>query len=474
MQGKSLGVLVFFLSLPQASHAGSSPRTPAAASGAGFGGAQPPANRLVLERSFLEGLKSSAPKLLDALEQSVAELEFGAQGASEAHGQLVEFESEAFVGFQGGGRVAREDVPDLDQELAGHSGDGDIAVAFSGEEFPPPLAQGCGAAHAQNGVSALNEEMAEVPPASFAHAEFDVFAAPALALAGIEPDVGHEFFGPLETAHVANNGQECEGVDEAYAEHLHRAQHQGLSAHLGSDEPVEALAALFAGIQIAEVFGKDLALQGGPVALFKDPLPGALRLEVAPGGANGVAVEEGSQRVAGRGVVGNGFAVEMQEFTSLAACLIGHPHTRGVAGQIDQRDARGRHFVVVGVGLGVLANMAALQNHRAQAQRVQSRAELEAVGAGFQHEEILRPELLCRPLEQGWEAEILSAANFAGIVRGLAHENRCGKGVRMAVQGDYFSLGRRRRSLVALHPQGFLGRCLELVDFCHGFSRWPG
>ncbi len=83
-----------------------------------------------------------------------------------------------------------------------------------------------------------------------------------MALAGIEPDGGHEFFGPLEAAHVANNGQEREGVDEAYAEHLHRAQHQGLSAHLGSDEPVEALAALFAGLQIAEVLGKDLALQG--------------------------------------------------------------------------------------------------------------------------------------------------------------------------------------------------------------------
>src|ERR1700675_811332 len=110
---------------------------------------------------ILDGLKGSASKLLDALEQSVAELEFAAQGASEAHGQLVEFESEAFVGFQGGGRVAREHVPDLNQELAGHSGDGDIAVAFSGEEFPAPLAQGCGAAHAQNGVSALNEEMAE-------------------------------------------------------------------------------------------------------------------------------------------------------------------------------------------------------------------------------------------------------------------------------------------------------------------------
>ena len=199
-------------------------------------------------------------------------------------------------------------------------------------------------------------------------------------------------------------------------------------------------------------------------------MTGAFQLEVAPRRADGIAVEVGPQRVAGRRVVGDRFAIEVQEFTPLTACLVGHPHARGVAGQIDQRDARGCHFVVVGVGLGVLANVAALQNHRAQAQGVQPRAELEAVGTGFQHEEILRPELLCRPLEQGLEAEILPAANFAGVVRGLAHEDRCGECVRVAVQADDFSLGRRQRGQVGLDSEGFLGRCLELVDFCHGFS----
>ena len=210
-------------------------------------------------------------------------------------------------------------------------------------------------------------------------------------------------------------------------------------------------------------------MHGRPVPLFEDPLPGALQLEVALGGADGVAVEVGPQRVAGCRVVLDGFAVGVQEFTPLTTPLVGHPHTRSVAGQIDQRDARGSHFVVVGVGLGVLADVAALQNHRAQAQGVQPRAELEAVGTGFQHEEILRPELLCRPLEQGLEAEVFPAANFAGVVRGLAHEHRCGECIRVAVQADDFSLGRRRRGQVGLDPKGFLGRCLELVDFCHGF-----
>ena len=184
----------------------------------------------------------------------------------------MEFEGETFVGFQGDGRVAREHVPNLDQEFASHGGNGNVAVAFSGEEFPAPLTQGRGAAHAQNGLSALDEEMADVPTASFAHAEFDVLTHSALALAGVEPDVGHEFFGPFEAAHVANNGQEREGVDQAHAQHVEAAQHHGLRTHFESDEPVEALAALFRGIQIAEVLGKDLPLHGRPVALFEKPL----------------------------------------------------------------------------------------------------------------------------------------------------------------------------------------------------------
>ena len=104
--------------------------------------------------------------------QAVTKPKLATQRRAECRGQLVEFESEAFLGFQGGGRIARQHVPDLDQQLAGHRGDGDIAAAFSGEEFPAPLAQGGAAAATQNGLSALDEQMTDVTTASFAHAEF--------------------------------------------------------------------------------------------------------------------------------------------------------------------------------------------------------------------------------------------------------------------------------------------------------------
>ena len=299
----------------------------------GLGAHSPHQTGLSLVGSFsgcgIGNLKGSASKCADASGQGVTKSELAAQRSAQHHGKLVEFESEAFVGFRGDGRVAREHVPDLDQELAGNGGNGDVAVAFSGEEFPAPLAQGRGAAHAQNGLSPLDEEMAEVPTASFAHAEFDVLTRPTLALAGVEPNVGDEFFGALEAAYVPDDGQQRKGADQTHAEHVHAAQHQGLRAHLGSDEPVEALAALFADIQIAEVLGKDLPLHGRPVPLFEHPLPGALQLEVGLGGADGVTIEKGPQRVAGCGMVGDGFAIGMEQLAALAALPRRAPTRKG-------------------------------------------------------------------------------------------------------------------------------------------------
>ena len=55
---------------------------------------------------------------------------------------LWSLETETFVGFQGGGRVSREHVPNLDSGFAGHGGSGDIAVAFSGRRVSSPISPG--------------------------------------------------------------------------------------------------------------------------------------------------------------------------------------------------------------------------------------------------------------------------------------------------------------------------------------------
>ena len=63
-------------------------------------------------------------------------------------------------------------------------------------------------------------------------------------------------------------------------------------------------------------------------------------------------------------MVDDRFAIGVEQLAALAAPRVGQSHAKGIAGQIDQRDACGGHFVIVGIAFGVLADVAALQNPR--------------------------------------------------------------------------------------------------------------
>ena len=95
----------------------------------------------------------------------------------------------------------------MHEKFAGDGCDGDIAIAFAGKKFPTPLAQRGIASAAHDGVSALDEEMADVSASASSDSQTDVFAFSALALAGVEANIGHEFLGAMEAPDVANNGQ---------------------------------------------------------------------------------------------------------------------------------------------------------------------------------------------------------------------------------------------------------------------------
>jgi hypothetical protein len=190
------------------------------------------------------------------------------------------------------------------------------------------------------------------------------------------------------------------------------------------------------------------------------------------GGADGVAVEEGSQRVAGCRVVLDGFAVGVQEFTPLTTPLVGHPHTRSIAGQIDQRDGRGSHFVHC--------------RHRSwRACRRGSSPKAPRAGPGraagcrarscWNRRPARRdpaPRTPCRPSEQGLEAEVFAAANFAGVVQGLAHEHRRGGSVRIAVQGDNFFLEKAAPGPSRSRPQGLPWEVSRVGRFLSWFFSW--
>jgi hypothetical protein len=411
----------------------------------------------------------------DRVLQGFPESDSGSQSRAKGDGKFLEFDAEACVGFQSEWRVSLEQVPDLNEKFASDGCDGDIAIAFAGEKFPAPLTERRIAAAAQDGVGSLDEEVADVAASVSSDAQPDIFAFAALALAGVQADVGDEFLGTVEAPDIANDGQQGKRADDAYAEDFHAAHHLGIGGHLGGNQAIKPFAALFGLRDVGEMLGEDVFLQVGPLCLFEYPLGGGFLVEAVFAQAEAATIEVGFDGVGGGGVVDNGLAVGVEQLAAFAALLVGHPDAGGVACQIDQRDAGGGHFVVVGIGFGVLPDMATLQHTGSQAQIAKAFADLETVAAGFHQNDVLRGQVGGGPLKQGLKGDVFPAADLAGIVGSLPHEDCCSEGVRMAVQADNFSFGRRRWSQIGLHGYTLRGNCIGRVGFagvcfCHGFS----
>ena len=236
-------------------------------------------------------LDASLKQSVDGVRERLAQASFPAHGGAKDHGEFPEFEAEAFVGFQRVGRVALEHVPDLDQQLAGDSGHRHIAVAFAGKEFPAPLAKDCMATTPKNGLGTLDKQMPDVTTSASSDSQADILAFAALALTGIEPDVGHELLGTVEAPDVADDSQQRKGAHDAHAEHLHAAHHLGIVGHLCGDQAVKPLASLFGLSDIGKVLVEDLCLQHRPLPLFADPLGGGLVLKAVFAQPDAVSVE---------------------------------------------------------------------------------------------------------------------------------------------------------------------------------------
>ena len=139
----------------------------------------------------------------------------------------------------------------------------------------------------------------------------------------------------------------------------------------------------------------------------------------ALGQAHPVVAEVGEQaRAQLRGALA-GLAVGVEPVPPLLGFGIGHPDLLGGAGQISLADAHGADFVVIGVRLLELAQMAALQDLGLTRQRRQAAHHLKAVARGFQHEQVLGVAVLAGPTLQ------LAHRHF---VKGLFHHGRRRRG----------------------------------------------
>ena len=194
----------------------------------------------------------------DCVLQGFAESDSGSQSGAKGNSEFLEFDAEACVGFQGERRVSVEQVPDLNEKFAGDGCDGNIAIAFAGEKFPTPLAERGIASAAHDGVGSLDEEVADVAASASTDPQADVFAFAALALAGVEADVGDEFFGTVEAPYVANDGHQGKRTDDAHAEDFHATHHLGIGGHLGGNQAIEPFAAFLGLRDIGEMLGEDV------------------------------------------------------------------------------------------------------------------------------------------------------------------------------------------------------------------------
>ena len=76
----------------------------------------------------------------DAVIKSTGEGEFGPELFTQQDGEFAQFFDMTLFGLGGGGGMAHELVPDLHDHFPSHGDDGDVALAFAGEEFPAPFA----------------------------------------------------------------------------------------------------------------------------------------------------------------------------------------------------------------------------------------------------------------------------------------------------------------------------------------------
>ncbi len=270
----------------------------------------------------------SSLKFQQALADAERELHFCPQFFSQYNDEFPQFEGQAFVRIQCGGRISRKEMPYLDDKLACHCCDSDVAISFPRKEFPTPFAQSCICTHSHNCLGTLDEKMSDIATASFAHAQFDVFSVPAYPLAGIEANVGHELFGPIKAPHISDDRQQSKGIDLSDPQQLHAAQHQGFSANLLADESQQTRARLGLIGEVGEVSGEQLFLQHAPVALSQDPFPRAFKLKSAAGRTDGELVEVVLERVAGSCMVGDRILVGVEKFSTFAGHGIRNPHAR--------------------------------------------------------------------------------------------------------------------------------------------------
>ena len=132
--------------------------------------------------------------------------------------------------------------------------------------------------------------------------------------------------------------------------------------------------------EFGQIVREKLALQFCPSTFFKNPVLGLRLMKQAITRPHSELIEVTVEGIARRNLIGYGFLMRVQQFAALTGNWIWHPDAWSVVGQENARHAYRCHLVIVSIGFGVVADVAAFHHDRAQAQAQQWAVNLEAVG----------------------------------------------------------------------------------------------
>ena len=108
------------------------------------------------------------------------------------------------------------------------------------------------------------------------------------------------------------------------------------------------------------MISKDVSLKIAPVSLLHDPVVGALAMDGELAKADAVLVEVAFKRISTFRILFHAPVVEVQQLTPLAGLLVRNPDAGCLGSEEHHGNALCRDGIVVRVGLGVFANVAAL------------------------------------------------------------------------------------------------------------------
>lgn len=290
--------------------------------------------------------------------------------------------------------MAHEDVPCSDSEFAGY-GHGGFVAAAAESKGKTPLAQGV--FHLEKTLRSLNQEGAN-GTASVTLEGSSAFPIPALGDAGVEAQVGHQFFGVGEAVDIADGAGQSVNADEVESGEAGQTQEFGIRSHFQGHLVAELLTTGAGTDESGVHLFQKQELNGTPGFEGSEPIDGARSSQAEAGRqAQAVFVEHAFDVLLQAGGFFDNALVGAEEFSPLASLPVGLPDDRRESAEVDAGDFDRIDPIIGTVGLADLASHLAFQNDGMVSDGLETCGHGKSVAAGFHDKNVVWSGMSLRP-----------------------------------------------------------------------------